>query len=88
MEGDVVRHARVALGGMAYRPWRARSAEDLLTGRVLTQSSAATAAELALQGAVTHGNNDYKPQLARQTIVRALLHAKALPAREDSRRAG
>jgi hypothetical protein len=34
---------------------------------------------VALQGARTHGKNDYKPKLARQTIIRALLHAKAMP---------
>jgi xanthine dehydrogenase YagS FAD-binding subunit len=88
MEGDVVRHARIGLGGMAYRPWRARQAEEALSGAILTESSAEAAAELALNAAVTHGNNDYKPRLARQTIVRALLHAQALPTRDELSRAG
>jgi xanthine dehydrogenase YagS FAD-binding subunit len=88
MEGDVVRHARVGLGGMAYRPWRSLKAEEALAGRVLSEASAAAAADLALQGAITHGGNDYKPLLARQTLIRALLHAQALPVRVESSRAG
>jgi xanthine dehydrogenase YagS FAD-binding subunit len=78
MNGDVVRGVRIGLGGMAYRPWRAREAESLLAGQVLTEASASAAAGEALKGAKTHGYNDYKPALARQTIVRALLAAQAL----------
>ena len=81
-----MRQARIALGGMAYRPWRATQAEEALIGQPLTEASAAAAAELALKGAITHGNNDYKPLLARQTLVRALLHVQALP--EGGARAG
>jgi xanthine dehydrogenase YagS FAD-binding subunit len=79
LEGEIVRQVRIGLGGMAYRPWRATEAENVLTGRPLTESNAAAAADVALQGARTHGKNDYKPQLARQTLIRALLHAKAMP---------
>jgi xanthine dehydrogenase YagS FAD-binding subunit len=80
LDGDTVRHVRIGLGGMAYRPWRAQGAENALTGKPLTEATAAAAADVALQEARTHGKNDYKPKLARQTIVRALLHAKAMPA--------
>jgi xanthine dehydrogenase YagS FAD-binding subunit len=79
MNNDVVLSARIGLGGMAYRPWRAKEAEASLTNQVLTEASASAAADAALRGAKTHGYNDYKPLLARQTIVRALLHAHALP---------
>jgi xanthine dehydrogenase YagS FAD-binding subunit len=79
LDGDAVREARIGLGGMAYRPWRAREAENALIGKPLTEANAAAAADVALAGARTHGKNDYKPKLARQTIVRALLHAKAMP---------
>ncbi len=75
MEGGVVRQARIGLGGMAYRPWRAREAELQLAGRPLTESAAAAAAATALRAAVTHGDNDYKPELARRTLVRGLLQA-------------
>jgi xanthine dehydrogenase YagS FAD-binding subunit len=78
MDGEVVRQARIGLGGMAYRPWRARAAEAVLVGKPLTESLAGEAARVALAGAVTHGDNDYKPKLGRRTIVRALLQAKAM----------
>jgi len=86
MDGQVVRQARIALGGMAYRPWRATQAEEALVGHPVTEGSAAAAAELALKSAITHGNNDYKPHLAQQTLIRALLHVQALP--EGSSHAG
>jgi xanthine dehydrogenase YagS FAD-binding subunit len=83
LEGDTVRHVRIGLGGMAYRPWRSEEAENALTGKPLTEANAAAAAEVALQGARTHGQNDYKPKLARETIVRALLHAKSMVVSEQ-----
>lgn len=80
LDGDTVRGARIGLGGVAYRPWRAREAEDLLAGKPLTEASAEAAARAAFAGAVTHGENDFKPELGRRTLVRALLQAKALEA--------
>jgi xanthine dehydrogenase YagS FAD-binding subunit len=78
MDGETVRRASIGLGGMAYHPWRAQEAEQLLIGKVLNEATAKSAATAALTTAVTHGYNDYKPELARRTIVRALLEAKAL----------
>jgi xanthine dehydrogenase YagS FAD-binding subunit len=85
LDGELVRHARLGLGGMAYRPWRAAEAEHLLTGKPLTEENARLAAAAALSGAITNGGNDFKPELARRTIVRALLSAKTLPATETNR---
>jgi xanthine dehydrogenase YagS FAD-binding subunit len=78
LEGETVRQVRIGLGGMAYRPWRSAPAESALMGKALTESTASEAAEAALRGARTHGHNDYKPELAKRTLVRALLEAKAL----------
>jgi len=78
LQGGMVSQARIALGGMAYRPWRANAAEVYLAGKRLTPEAAASAAATALSGAKTHGHNDYKPELAKRTIVRALLEAQAL----------
>lgn len=78
MDGDVVRQARIGLGGMAYRPWRANAAEAVLAGKRLDAATAEAAARVALEGAVTHGQNDYKPELGRRTIVRALMTAQAM----------
>jgi xanthine dehydrogenase YagS FAD-binding subunit len=79
LDGDVVRAARIGLGGVAYRPWRSLEAEASLLGKTLNEATATTAAEAALAAAQTHGHNDYKPELARRTLVRALLQAKAMP---------
>jgi xanthine dehydrogenase YagS FAD-binding subunit len=78
LDGETVRTVRIGLGGMAYQPWRSKEAEAVLAGHALTEANAQSAAVAALQGAKTHGFNDYKPELARQTLVRALLEAKTL----------
>ncbi|MCZ2497384.1 xanthine dehydrogenase family protein subunit M [Xylophilus sp. Kf1] len=71
-----VREARIGLGAIHYAPYRATAAEAVLKGRLLDETSAMAAADAALQGAVTHGHNNYKPELARRTLVRALLQAR------------
>ena len=78
--GGVVRDARVAMAGVAYKPWRAHAAEASLRGKPLTEASADEAGRLALQGAVVHGENAYKPELGAHTVARALLQAAALEA--------
>jgi xanthine dehydrogenase YagS FAD-binding subunit len=78
LEGDKVRNVRIGLGGMAYQPWRSRDAEQALVGKTLNEAAAEAAATVALGGATTHGHNDYKPELARRTVVRALLQAQAM----------
>jgi xanthine dehydrogenase YagS FAD-binding subunit len=78
LEGDRVLAARIGLGGVAYRPWRAHAAEAALTGQALTVERAEAAAEAAFAGAVTHGGNAFKPALGRRTLVRALLQAQAM----------
>ncbi len=66
---------RIGLGGVATTPWRSHGAEAALTGKPLTEASAQEAAEAAFTGAATHGGNDFKPELGRRTLVRALLTA-------------
>ena len=78
LDGENVREARIALGGVATKPWRAAEAEAALQGKKLNEDTARVAAEAAFAGAVTHGENDFKPELGRRTVVRALLEAKAL----------
>jgi xanthine dehydrogenase YagS FAD-binding subunit len=78
LEGETARTVRLGLGGMAYRPWRAHEAEAILSGRPLTEALARKAAAAALEGAKTHGHNDYKRELAQRVIVRAILEAKSM----------
>ncbi len=68
----VIRHARLALGGVAHKPWRAEEAERVLTGAPANAESFERAAEAAVAGAEGHGDNDFKIPLARRAIARTL----------------
>lgn len=72
VEGGVVRDARVALGGVGTKPWRAREAERALVGRPATVATYRAAGEAAMAGAVPHQDNAFKVELAKRTLVRAL----------------
>lgn len=78
LDGDTVREARIALGGVATRPWRAHEAEAALRGRPLTEDAARAAAEAAFAAARPRGQNAFKVELGRRTLVRALLQARAM----------
>jgi xanthine dehydrogenase YagS FAD-binding subunit len=80
LDRGAVRQARIALGGVATVPWRARDAERALIGRELDEASCQLAADMAFAKARTREHNSYKPMLGRQTIVRALLEAAAMEA--------
>jgi xanthine dehydrogenase YagS FAD-binding subunit len=75
LRDGIARDARIALGGVATKPWRARAAEDALKGNRITAETVARAADLAFAMAVTHGANDYKPELGRKVLTRALFQA-------------
>ena len=72
LHGDVVTEARLALGGVAHKPWRDPEAEALLRGRPATAEHGRRAADALLRGARGFGHNDFKIELARRAIVRAL----------------
>lgn len=68
----VIVSARLALGGVAARPWRCHEAEAMLVGMVPTRGSFTVAAAEALTGATPSGDNAHKIELARRIAVRAL----------------
>jgi xanthine dehydrogenase YagS FAD-binding subunit len=68
-----VRDVRIALGGVAHKPWRATSAEEALRGAPATEESFRRAAEAELAGARPLTGNAFKVPLARNLIVRTLL---------------
>ena len=76
-EGDRISDARIALGGVAHKPWRVRSAETPLIGAAPSRQKFAEAADILLAGAVGRGQNDFKIPLARRAVVRALAQAAA-----------
>ncbi|WP_200212596.1 FAD binding domain-containing protein [Micromonospora coerulea] len=70
--GGRIAEIRLALGGVATKPWRARAAERVLDGAPATIEAFTRAAEAELAPAVPHGMNAFKIELARRTMVRAL----------------
>lgn len=72
-----IRRARLALGGVAAKPWRARAAEDALVGSAADRDAFARAAAIALADARPSGDNAHKIELARRLVVRALEAAAA-----------
>ncbi len=72
MEGDKIQRARVALGGVAHKPWRAGEAEQRLVGAKADEATFKAAAEAALAGAKGYKYNNFKVELAKRAIVRAL----------------
>jgi xanthine dehydrogenase YagS FAD-binding subunit len=75
MEGGTIKEARLALGGVAPKPWRDLEAEAQLAGATATQDSFRRIADLVLRHARGFGHNDFKIELARRAIVRALTQA-------------
>ena len=72
MDGSRVRRARIALGGVATRPWRAPEAERLLVGQAITPDSALAAGHAAFAGARAGKENGYKIELGARTVADAL----------------
>ena len=75
VEGGRIDDVRVALGGVAHKPWRVPQAEQALRGQAPTPENFSVFAEALLQGAIGQGDNDFKIELARKAIVRALRQA-------------
>ena len=78
LRDGVVAEARIALGGVATTPWRAREAEEALKGRPCNEATCGAAARAAFAGAETRSGNAFKPELGRRTLVRALLQAATM----------
>lgn len=77
LEDGTIHAARIALGGVAHKPWRKPAAEALLTGQPATTESFEQAADVLLEGASGFNDNAFKIELARRSIVRALSEAAA-----------
>src|ERR671935_2182889 len=77
MDGDRIRQARVALGGVGTKPWRAARVEAALAGASLEPEVLRSAAAVAAEGAQGYGHNDFKIELMQRVIVRAVQTAGA-----------
>jgi xanthine dehydrogenase YagS FAD-binding subunit len=77
IEGGTIRTARLALGGVAHKPWRNLEAEAALQGKPAAEATFAQAADFILREARGYPHNSFKIELARRAIVRALGQAAA-----------
>lgn len=77
LDGGTIREARLALGGVAHKPWRDPAAEALLVGKPPTADAFRAAADAVLRDARGYEHNAFKIELARRAIVRTLTAAAA-----------
>jgi xanthine dehydrogenase YagS FAD-binding subunit len=77
IEAGAIKDARIALGGVAHKPWRVPDAEQTLTGQQPSRKAFGEAAEVILRDAIGLMHNSFKIELARRAIVRALEQAAA-----------
>ncbi|MFD0792731.1 FAD binding domain-containing protein [Mucilaginibacter litoreus] len=78
IQNDTIQNVRLAMGGVAHKPWRLFDAEKALVGKKPTEENFAAAAQLAMQGAKGYEYNSFKLKLAPATITEALKHAAGL----------
>jgi xanthine dehydrogenase YagS FAD-binding subunit len=76
LEGGTIKEARLALGGVAHKPWRDTAAEAALVGVAADQAPFARAADALLRNAKAQTHNAFKIDLARRAIVRTLTQAE------------
>lgn len=79
-ENGAIKHVRLALGGVAHKPWRALEAEKALAGKKISPDLLTAVATTALQGAKAYEHNKFKIELAKRSIIRALQTVAAIPA--------
>jgi xanthine dehydrogenase YagS FAD-binding subunit len=72
LDGGTVRDARIVLGGVAHKPWRALEAENALRGQPLSDEVLAKVGAAAVAGAQPYPHNAFKVELAQRAVVRAL----------------
>ncbi|QPH40168.1 FAD binding domain-containing protein [Pedobacter endophyticus] len=75
IERDAITEARIALGGVAHKPWRIGEAEAFLKGKSPTRANFSLAADIILEGAKGYGFNDFKIGLAKKAIIRNCMMA-------------
>jgi xanthine dehydrogenase YagS FAD-binding subunit len=87
LEGENIKEARLALGGVAHKPWRDKAAEEKLRGQAAKEAVFTQAADLLLRDAKGYAHNSFKIDLARRGIVRALTQAtRGTPQSQSSKK--
>lgn len=87
LEGGTIKEARLALGGVAHKPWRNTDAEAALRGQPAGEAAFARAADIVLREAKGFSHNGFKIELARRAIVRTLTQAaNGTPQRQSQKK--
>jgi len=76
LEGETIRSAALALGGVAHKPWRDQEAEALLVGKTANRNQFTIVADAVLANARPYRDNAFKVEMAKRAIVRALETAR------------
>lgn len=80
MENGVIKEARLAMGGVAHKPWRLTNTEAFLKGKPATEATFKQAAQIAMDGAQAYVHNQFKLKLAPNVLVQALKTASGIKA--------
>jgi len=72
MDGNNIKNARLAMGGVAHKPWRLFAAEEFLKGKKADEANFKQAAAIAMKDAKSYGHNEFKLRMAPQAIVNTL----------------
>ena len=75
LRGNTIEQVRLAMGGVAHKPWRAFKAEDMLRGKAATEANFLQAAEAEMAQAKPLADNQFKVELGKHAMVRALIQA-------------
>jgi xanthine dehydrogenase YagS FAD-binding subunit len=75
LSGDRITDVRLAMGGVAHKPWRLKTAEAFLRGKTVSESNFKEAAAIAVQAAKGYGHNNFKLKMAPAAIVQALINS-------------
>lgn len=72
LKNNVINDVRLAMGGVAHKPWRLTEAEEFLKGKTVSEEIFRKAADLSMKGAKAYGGNDFKLMLGPNAITEAL----------------
>ncbi len=75
VSGNKIRGAKLAMGGVAHKPWRMTAVEKFLIGKETTKENFTTAGNMAMEGAVSFGHNDFKIKMGKAAVTEALKQA-------------
>ena len=72
ISGNTITNAKLAMGGVAHKPWRLSAVEKFVTGKTATKETFAAAANMAMEGAAGFGQNNFKIKMGKAAVAEAL----------------